>query len=82
LVIIEMDFSLHEELKMIQSLARDFVQGQLKPLERDILGKAADLSDARAYLPPEKEAGLIQSVKDLGLWGIGVPEDLGGAGCS
>jgi acyl-CoA dehydrogenase len=75
-----MDFELSEEMKMIQSLARDFVQGQLKPLERDILGKAADLSDARAYLPPEKEAALIKSVKDLGLWGIGVPEELGGAG--
>ena len=75
-----MDFELSEELKMIQSLARDFVQGQLKPLERDIMGKAADLSDARAYLLPEKEAELIKSVKDLGLWGIGVPEELGGAG--
>jgi acyl-CoA dehydrogenase len=75
-----MDFELSEELKMIQSLARDFVQGQLKPLERDILGKAADLSDARAYLPLEKEVALIKSVKDLGLWGIGVPEELGGAG--
>jgi acyl-CoA dehydrogenase len=75
-----MNFELSEELKMIQSLARDFVQGQLKPLERDILGKAADLSDARAYLSPEKEAALVKEVKDLGLWGIGVPEDLGGAG--
>jgi acyl-CoA dehydrogenase len=75
-----MDFSLPEELKMIQSLARDFVQGQLKPLEREILGKAADLNDARAYLTPEKEAELVKVVKDLGLWGIGVPEELGGAG--
>ena len=75
-----MDFELSEELKMIQSLARDFVEGQLKPLEREILGKAADLSDARAYLPAEKETELIKQVKDLGLWGIGVPEEMGGAG--
>jgi len=75
-----MDFELSEELKMIQSLARDFVEGQLKPLERDIMGKAADLSDAHAYLVPEKEAELIKQVKDLGLWGIGVPEEMGGAG--
>ena len=75
-----MDFELSEELKMIQSIARDFVEGQLKPLEREILGKAADLSDARAYLPAEKEAELIKKVRDMGLWGIGVPEELGGAG--
>lgn len=75
-----MDFGLSEELKMIQSLARDFVEGRLKPLEREILGKAGDLSDARAYLPPEKEAELINQVREMGLWGLGVPEGLGGAG--
>lgn len=75
-----MDFELSEELKMIQSLAKDFVEGQLKPLEREILGKAADLSDARAYLLPEKEAELVKQVKELGLWGLGVPEELGGPG--
>ena len=77
-----MDFELTEELKMIQSLARDFVEGRLKPLERDILGRAADLSDARMYLPAEKEAELIKTVRDTGLWGTGIPEELGGAGLS
>src|SRR4030042_600612 len=77
-----MDFELSEELKMGQSLARDFVGQQLKPLERDILGRAADLHDARAYLPAEKEAELIKMVKDMGMWGIGVPEERGGAGLS
>ena len=75
-----MDFELTEEQKMIRSLAQDFVNEQLKPLERDILGRAADLSDARDYLPPEKEAELVNMVRDMGLWGIGVPEELGGAG--
>ncbi|MHB8104956.1 MAG: acyl-CoA dehydrogenase family protein [Dehalococcoidales bacterium] len=77
-----MDFELSEELKMIQSLVRDFVEQQLKPLERDILGRAADLSNAREYLPPEKETALIKMVKEMGLWGIGVPVELGGAGLS
>ncbi len=77
-----MDFELSEELKMVQRLAKDFVDEQLKPLERDILGRSADLSDARAYLPPEKEDALIKTVKDMGLWGLGVPEDLGGPGLS
>ncbi|MGD0794964.1 MAG: acyl-CoA dehydrogenase family protein [Dehalococcoidales bacterium] len=77
-----MDFELSEELKMIQSLARDFVDERLKPLERDILGRAADLSDARAYLTPEKEEALVKMVREMGLWGIGVPGELGGAGLS
>ncbi len=75
-----MDFELSEELKMIQSLVRDFVTERLKPLERDILGRAADLSDARACLPGEKEAELVKMVREMGLWGVGVPEELGGAG--
>ena len=77
-----MDFELPEELKMIQSLTRDFVNDQLKPLERDILGRAVDLSDAQAYLPAETEADLVTMVEDMGLWGTGVPEELGGAGLS
>jgi acyl-CoA dehydrogenase len=77
-----MDFELSEELKMIQSLTRGFVDEQLKPLERDILGRATDLSDARAYLPDDKEAALNGMVRDMGLWGLGVPEELGGAGLS
>ena len=64
-----MDFELPEELKMIQSLVRDFVNERLKPLERDILGRAADMSDARRYLPPDKEADLIKMV---GIWASGV----------
>jgi acyl-CoA dehydrogenase len=75
-----MDFELSEEHKMIQSLARDFVTEQLRPLERDLLGRAADRSDARAVLPPEKEAALAGMVAGMGLWNIGVPEELGGAG--
>jgi len=75
-----MDFELPEELKMIQKLARDFVTDRLRPLERDLLGRAADQSDARAALPAEKEAELTALVREMGLWGVGVPEELGGAG--
>jgi acyl-CoA dehydrogenase len=75
-----MDFELPEELKMIQSLTRDFVNERLKPLERDILGRADDMSDARVYLPADKEEELIKIVREMGLWGTGVPEELGGPG--
>ncbi|MFC2035253.1 acyl-CoA dehydrogenase family protein [Chloroflexota bacterium] len=77
-----MDFEIDEELKMIQSLVKDFVNDQLKPLERDILGRAADLSDSRTYLPPETEEGLVKMTKDMGLWGVGIPEELAGVGLS
>lgn len=75
-----MDFEIPQELKMIQSLVRDFVNDQLKPLERDILGRAADLSDVRISLPEETEEKLAKMAKDIGLWGINIPEELGGAG--
>jgi acyl-CoA dehydrogenase len=75
-----MDFELSEELKMVQSMVRDFVNEQLKPLERDILGRAGDLSDARMSLPVETEERLIKMTKDIGIWGAGIPEELGGAG--
>ena len=77
-----MDFEIPEELKMIQSLVRDFVNDQLKPLERDMMGRAADLSDARIYLTEDTEEKLIKMAEEMGLWGVGVPEELGGAGLS
>ena len=75
-----MDFEIPEELKMVQSLARDFVNEQLKPLERDLLGRAADLSDAQMSLSAETEERLVKMAKDIGLWGVSVPEELGGIG--
>ena len=75
-----MNFEIPEELKMVQTLVRDFVRDQLKPLERDLMGRAAGLADARAYLPPEDEDRLQKLAEELGLWGPGVPEELGGMG--
>jgi acyl-CoA dehydrogenase len=77
-----MDFELSEELKMIQSLAKDFVDEQLVPLERELLGRAADLSDARLNLPAPKEAELMKMSREMGLWGAGIPEEFGGVGLS
>ncbi len=73
-----MDFELPEELKMAQATVRRFVAEQLKPLEREVLGRAFDLSDAQLFLPPGKEEELIRMVKEMGLWGVGIPEELGG----
>lgn len=75
-----MDFNIPQELKMVQSLVRDFVSDQLKPLERDILGRAADLSDAQLALPAETEERLVKMANEIGLWGINIPEEVGGVG--
>ncbi len=75
-----MDFTIPEEMKMVQALVRDFVRDQLRPLEREIMGRAAGLADARACLPPEDEQRLQALAEELGLWGPGVPEELGGMG--
>ncbi|MBM3149429.1 MAG: acyl-CoA dehydrogenase, partial [Chloroflexi bacterium] len=75
-----MDFTIPEDLAMIQTMVKDFVNDQLKPLERTILGKAADLSDSLSYLPPETEDKLFKMVQELGLWGVGIPDELGGSG--
>ncbi len=75
-----MNFDIPEELKMVQSLVRDFVRDQLRPLERDLLGRAAALADARASLAPEDEERLQKLAQEVGLWGLGVPEEMGGMG--
>ena len=75
-----MDFELSEELMMIRSLAHDFVVNELRPLERDLLGRSASSNDARATLSAETESGLVKKAKDAGLWGAAVPEEFGGVG--
>jgi acyl-CoA dehydrogenase len=75
-----MDFKIPEDLKMIQTLARDFVKQQLIPLEREVLGREVDMQGVKHYLAPDKEVELIKIAKEIGLWGVGLPELLGGTG--
>jgi alkylation response protein AidB-like acyl-CoA dehydrogenase len=75
-----MDFNIPEDLKMVQTLARDFVKDQLLPLERAVLGRESDLEGAQRWLPAEKEAELTRLAQELGLWGFSIPDFLGGAG--
>ncbi len=63
---------LPEELRLLQSMVRRFVDEELIPLE----GKSLD----GAGLKPEIEAHLIARCKELGLWQIDVPEEFGGQG--
>ncbi len=75
-----MDFNLPEELKMVQSLARDFVKDQLIPLEKEVLGRESDLEGAKRNIPADIEIKLIETARQIGLWGLNIPEEMGGAG--
>ena len=63
-----MDFSLDEQHEMLRDMARDFAQNEVAPgaAERDATG---------AY-----PADIVRKMADLGLLGVAVPEQWGGAG--
>ena len=63
-----MVFDLTEEQQMIQDMARTFAQ-------KEVLPKAADLDETERY--PEE---LVRMMAELGLMGVAVPEEYGGAG--
>ena len=75
-----MDLNIPEDLKMAQTMARGFVKNQLIPIERQVLGRDSDLVGARQTLTPETEEKLVKLVQDMGLWGLSLPEALGGVG--
>jgi acyl-CoA dehydrogenase len=75
-----MNFTIPEELKMVQSSVRRFVKEELTPLEREILGREGDPTTGRVALPREEEERLCEMARDMGLWGLSVPEELGGVG--
>lgn len=63
-----MNFDLTEEQQMIQSAARDFAQNEIAPVAADF--------DQSGEFPLSN----IQKMGELGLMGIEVPEEYGGAG--
>ncbi|MGK2873911.1 MAG: acyl-CoA dehydrogenase family protein [Alphaproteobacteria bacterium] len=72
-----MDFELPEENRMLRDLVAKFVANELMPLEKRILEREA--SGELAALTPQEAAPLHNKCKELGLWGLDVPESLGGA---
>jgi acyl-CoA dehydrogenase len=66
-----------EEYRMVQELAAKFVDNELMPLEAAVL--ARETSGQPMYLTDDEETRLHAKCRELGLWGLDVPEDLGGA---
>lgn len=68
-----MDFTLPREIAELKDTARRFVDEECIPLERE-------LEPDWIELPPELHRRLVDKIKALGLWGVGVPKEFGGAG--
>ncbi len=65
-----MDFALTEELSMVRDMSRDFAESHLMPL--------ATQHDRQAKI----DDSVFPAMAELGLWGLTVPEEYGGAGLS
>ncbi len=63
-----MEFDFNPDQKMLQSSVRAFVENEVKPLAIQI--------DETHSIPPE----LVKKISDMGLLGVDIPEEYGGAG--
>lgn len=72
-----MMFELNDEHRMLQDLVAKFVDRDLIPLEKHILERES--TGQKAALTEEEEADLLRKCRELGLWGLDVPEAFGGA---
>lgn len=63
-----MDFSLNEEQKMLKDMIRDFAEKELGPVAARV--------DEESWFPAEN----IKKAAEIGLMGIGYPEEYGGGG--
>jgi acyl-CoA dehydrogenase len=71
-----MHFELSEEHRMIKDLVRRFVEDELMPLEATVLEREA--SGGPTALTAEEQAKIDKVSRELGLWGLDAPEDVGG----
>eukprot|EP00405_Crypthecodinium_cohnii_P009695 CAMPEP_0206434022 /NCGR_PEP_ID=MMETSP0324_2-20121206/8878_1 /ASSEMBLY_ACC=CAM_ASM_000836 /TAXON_ID=2866 /ORGANISM="Crypthecodinium cohnii, Strain Seligo" /LENGTH=437 /DNA_ID=CAMNT_0053900393 /DNA_START=73 /DNA_END=1383 /DNA_ORIENTATION=+ len=65
-----------EEHEMVRDLARRFVDDFLMPLEPTLLEREANGEKLR--LTPEENVKLKETCKELGLWGLDLPEEFDG----
>jgi len=72
-----MTVHLAEEHRMLQDLVARFVDEQLIPLEPKIIER--DIRGEPPKLAEVEEGPLLAKCKELGLWALDAPEELGGA---
>jgi acyl-CoA dehydrogenase len=66
-----------EEHRMLRDVVAKFVDNELMPLEKNIL--AREIAGQKVSLTDEEEAPLLKKCKELGLWALDAPEEIGGA---
>jgi acyl-CoA dehydrogenase len=72
-----MNFELNEEFRMLRDLVAHFVNDELIPLEPALLQQ--DMQGNGGELSTEALQPLNEKCRELGLWGLDVPEQYGGA---
>src|SRR5476649_2404104 len=72
-----MDFELSEEHRMLKDLVHRFVADELMPLEAGVLEREASSKGLSIGAP--ETARIDKISRELGLWGLDAPEDIGGA---
>jgi acyl-CoA dehydrogenase len=72
-----MDFELSEDHRMLKDLVARFVRDELIPLEPAVLAREADGKGLGLGAAEHKR--LDEVSKQLGLWGLDAPEDIGGS---
>ena len=75
-----MNFELSDEDRMLKELVAKFVRDELLPLEGKVLER--DAAGQGAMLLPEEKTRIDQVSRDLGLWGLDAPENVGGSNLS
>jgi acyl-CoA dehydrogenase len=65
-----------EEERMLLDLVEKFVENELMPLEKAVMEREA--SGGPHALTDEEEAPLLAKCKELGLWALDAPEEVGG----
>lgn len=66
-----------EDERMVIDLVEKFVDNELMPLEKAVMEREA--AGGAHALTPEEEAPLLAQCKELGLWALDAPEEVGGA---
>ncbi len=72
-----MEFELSEEHRMLKDLVARFVDDEMMPLEKAVLEREA--SGQGAIITEEEKKVLDDRSRELGLWGLDAPADVGGS---
>lgn len=74
------DYGFSDEQRMLQEVVAKFVDQELMPYEQKVLARG--VSGEGWNLTDEEESDIRDLCKKIGLWGLDVPEEYGGANMS